>query len=318
MGHKVYNRHNSNFFEEDTFGGSFIDWAYGTKLGLYVSSSRLIQKTVSQSVGAFMKSPLSKKRIEPFIRRFDIKMDEFIEPVGGFPSFNDFFIRPLKPGARVFPEQSQSLGAPAEGRVSVYPLKSEHTPLYIKGIDLSVAELLGERSEALNDFLGGWIYVFRLCPVDYHRFHFCDTGTAGEPLQIEGHLHSVNPLSLNKHPRAFLENERQVTLQTGAKAGPLAYIEVGAMCVGTIIQSFLNAAPFNEESKSDTLSRPSYPVSEGSEKGYFEFGGSTLILLTSSRVQPSADLLEKTHEGHETLIQLGDEIGICSKEDSQL
>ena len=288
--HKFINRKDGKSAFEDTFGEQMIELGYKNPIGRKVTSSKLIQKGASILTNLWMMSSPSAKKVPPFIKQYGIKMEDFIVPEGGFKSFNDFFIRELAPGVRTFPENS--MGAPAEGRLSVYPLDSHETPLYFKGTNLSLSKLLGGDETLAKQFINGWAYVFRLCPVDYHRFHFCADGPVNQAQRVSGKLHSVNPISLSLHPEAFVENERQVTIQDSTDFGKLAYVEVGAMCVGKIIQSF----------------NPSVGAQKGQEKGYFEFGGSTLILLSTSQIKPSADLISNSSKGLETLVELGDQI----------
>jgi phosphatidylserine decarboxylase len=287
---RVIDRATGEVFVEKTFGKAFIEWSYLNPFGRAVTGNSFVQKLVSSCTGAWMQSPFSKPRIESFIQNYDIDMKDFIEPHGGFSSFNDFFIRALRGGARSFPTQASILGSPAEGRVSLYPLASGETPLYFKGHALPLIDVLGNNHDLVDQLLGGWAYVVRLCPTDYHRFHFADAGLAHPARRISGLLHSVNPLSLTLNPRAFVENERQLTVQESENFGTLAYLEVGALCVGRIQQTF----------------EPNTVMPRGAEKGYFEFGGSTQILLTGPGVQPDADLIKNSEKGFETYLRLGE------------
>ncbi len=287
--HKYISRKDGLEYEEDTFGGHWIEWGYQNPIGRQITSSKLIQKAASLGAQLWMDSPFSKSRIENFVRIFKIRIEDFKIPLDGYKSFNDFFIRELQDSVRKFPEDPKQLGAPAEGRLSVYALKDLESELYFKGDKLSIEKLLGGDTDLANIFVGGWAFVFRLCPVDYHRFHFCATGAVSNPQRVSGKLHSVNPLSLSVHTRAFVENERQVTIQDSKEFGKLAYVEVGAMCVGRIVQTF----------------NPSVEAQKGQEKGFFEFGGSTVILLCTSKLNPSSDLIENSKNGLETLVELG-------------
>jgi phosphatidylserine decarboxylase len=289
---RVYDRQKAVAFEERVYGGAVIDWAYNSGLGRQIVLSPTFQRALSRVVGRYQEHPVSKRAIEGFVQSYGIDMSEFESPTQGFQSFNDFFIRKLRPNARPFPEESTSLGAPAEGRLSVFHIDSPATVLTIKGKALSIERLLSSHRLA-HDVMGGYAFVFRLCPVDYHRFHFPDAGIAGESKLIRGKLHSVNPASLNAVPEVFLENERRLCEFKSENFGRLLLLEVGAMCVGKIHQTYV----------------PGKRVERGSEKGFFAFGGSTTIMVSHpGKVQPHADLLEKTAQGLECLVRLGEAI----------
>jgi phosphatidylserine decarboxylase len=141
------------------------------------------------------------------------------------------------------------------------------------------------------------LLLARLCPVDYHRFHFPDNGQVVEDYRIHGLFHSVNPLALKVKPDIFIQNERHVTILDTENFGKLAYIEVGAICVGKIIQS--------------TKLHPSKTFSRGDEKGYFLFGGSTVIVLgEKGKWKPSVDIVDNTHQGIETYLHLGTSVAV--------
>lgn len=290
---QIYERKFRRNNEEQIFGEAFVRGAY-EESGLlsHLVQNRSIQKLTSRLVGRYYASRLSKRLIAPFIQKYAIEMPEFIVPSGGYNSFNDFFIRQLQPGQRSFPQEASRLGAPAEGRLSVFPLTSEKSILTIKGTPLSLAEFVGSQVLA-QQFVGGHAFVFRLCPVDYHRFHFPDAGRAGPSTRLGRDLHSVNPLAVQKIPDVFLKNERQICLFESRNFGQLLLMEVGAICVGKIIQTYT----------------PGQKIERGQEKGYFAFGGSTTVMLTQKLwVKPDADLIEKTNEGLESLVRLGDPI----------
>lgn len=288
----VMDRQSGQIFKEKTYGEKWIEWAYHKRLGRGFTGNALLQKIISAFVGAFMKSNFSRPRILPFIREFRINMNDFSESADSFATFNDFFVRQLRGGVRPFPKDENELGSPAEGRVSVYPITEPEVPLYFKGQSLSVAQVLGNNEATAEKFKDGWAIVIRLCPVDYHRFHFAASGPAQPTLRVSGLLESVNPLSLYLNSKIFAENERQLTLQESDHFGLLGYLEVGALCVGTIVQSF----------------EADQPIRRGQEKGYFEFGGSTQILFIQKHLAPSPDLIQNSQKNIETLIRLGDTI----------
>jgi phosphatidylserine decarboxylase len=184
--------------------------------------------------------------------------------------------------------------APCEARYFGYEAIDETVSVPVKGKFLRADALLGDIDKAAP-FIGGPLVIARLCPVDYHRYHYPESGKTIEAYPVHGEFHSVNPVALKNKPDIFIENERRVAILETKNFGKIAYIEVGAAMVGKIIQS-------HDETKS---------FRRGQEKGYFLFGGSTVIILgEKGRWTPSKDMIENTLKGMETYIQLGDEIGI--------
>ena len=143
--------------------------------------------------------------------------------------------------------------------------------------------------------------VLRLAPTDYHRFHFIDNGICDVSQKIKGDYYSVNPAALKKIPELFCKNKRELSLFHSQNFGDVLYIEVGATCVGSIIQTYF----------------PKKNILKGSEKGYFKFGGSTIILFfEKEKVIFDSDLIEQTEKGYETKVMLGEKIGIKVKSNS--
>jgi len=293
LGIQVYHRKEKRSFEEKVLGGAWIRLGYQNFLGKYFVGSYVFQKVLSNTVGFFQKSALSLPSISNFIKNYSIKMEEFVTPADGFKSFNDFFIRKFKPTARAFPAEPKKLGAMAEGRLSVFPILNTKTKVFVKGVEVSLTELVGEMPDTkqIADFEGGHVWVFRLCPVDYHRFHFPDAGDVKAVWRLGDKLDSVNPWALQQDPRLMLKNERVISLFDSQNMGSMILVEVGALCVGTIKQTYGTGKP----------------VERGEEKGYFEFGGSTVILITDSTIQPATDILENSlNKKIETFVELGE------------
>ena len=294
VGIQVFDRGRQRIFEEKVLGAQWIDWAYLHPLGRALTGSHLFQRALSNFVGHYQSHPLSKNGIASFIRDYQIQMKDFVEPVEGYASFNDFFIRPLQAGARIFSADLSTFGASAEGRLSVWPLPTTQAILSVKGQKLSIETLLDDGPTNAARFVGGHAWVFRLCPVDYHRFHFPDSGISGPVRAIPGGLQSVNPQAIAAFPDVFVKNERHVCYFKSDHFKTIAMLEVGAMCVGKIHQTHPEGASFRR----------------GDEKGYFEFGGSTTILLTlPNAVIPDPDLLARSLEGVESYVRLGETIG---------
>ena len=241
---------------------------------------------VSRLYGYLMKRPSSRKKIEPFIREYGIDTTEFA--THQFDSFNDFFIRKLKSNCR--PIVAQGLAMPADGRYLVYP---KFNRFFVKGQEFCLKELLRDGAYGRR-FEEGSMAIARLCPIDYHRFHFPCAGLALEPRLINGHLYSVNPIALRKRIAILSENKRVITEIESDRFGTVLFIEVGATSVGSIRQTFA----------------PKTHVEKGQEKGYFEFGGSCIILLfEKNRIRFDADLIENTERGLETYARYGESLG---------
>lgn len=301
-GIRVYDRKRKTFFEEKIFGESGMRLLYGNPVGGWLESMLLSRPEFSRAYGFYQSTAMSARAIEPFVARFEIPMNEF-EP-GPFASFNDFFIRRLRPGVRPFEAEPSRFSAPAEGRYVVFPSVTETTALPVKGATLNGPALLGLGELKpiaafagidLSVFRGGPGFIARLCPVDYHRFHFPDSGKILARARIRGPLHSVNPIALRARGDLLFRNEREVTILETKNFGKIAYVEVGAICVGKIVQSFSAARDFKR----------------GEEKGYFLFGGSTVIVLGEpGKFHFDADLVEKSVAGTECLVRLGE--GIAS------
>lgn len=287
MSISYWNRKQRQLEEEEVYGDFFVSLLYGSKLSYSLTTKLLTGKALSKLYGSIQSSSLSKKKVKPFVEKFKIPMHLYEE--GPFENFNQFFIRKFREGKRPYPSDLAQMGAPAEARYLAFA-DADEAKTNIKGIDLNPLELLhGAPQKEL--FKGGPCLLARLCPVDYHRFHFPDSGRTVHFHREAGGLHSVNPLALGQNAKILLENERHISILATEHFGLLAYVEVGALCVGKIHQSHSMERPF----------------SRGSEKGYFLFGASTVVVVgEKGRWLPSTDILEKTRQGIECLVELGE------------
>ena len=162
----------------------------------------------------------------------------------------------------------------------------------MKGALFKASVLIGDSRWSAH-FEDGPGFIARLCPVDYHRYHYPDDGRVLATWRIPGALHSVNPWALAEREDIFMINERQVSILETARFGKLAYVEVGATCVGKIVQTHFG----------DSFSR-------GEEKGMFLFGGSTVIVIgEQGRWQMEPAMVERTREGLETYLKMGAKLG---------
>lgn len=240
---------------------------------------------VSNAAGRFLDSHLSCCLIKPFIKANNINMSDYAPK--RFVSFNDFFTRRIRPGKRVIDKNAKVI-SPSDGKVSAYKI-GDDSIFEIKHSLYSVRSLT--RSKVLSEkFKGGTAVVIRLCVDDYHRYCYPITGIKSTNVKIPGFLHTVNPAALEK-VKVFAENSREYCLIKG-KDICLAQIEVGALMVGKISNNEMFTAK----------------VKKGDEKGCFEFGGSTIVLLLNSNTDVRPDLIENTELGLETIIKMGDAI----------
>lgn len=283
-----WNRRTARVEKEQVYGDRVIQWIYGTTPGQILADRVLSKAFLSRIYGMYQSSGLSKRKIQPFIQEFKIPMEDF-QP-GPYPTFNDFFIRPFRAGARPVTHLQNEMPAFAEARYLGFEKITADQKFPVKGSQMSASALMGNEKLA-KPFQGGPLLLARLCPTDYHRFHFPDTGTPQESYAVHGDLHSVNPLALRAKGDILMSNERNISILETQNFGKLAYIEVGATCVGKIVQSHPQKDPFVR----------------GDEKGYFLFGGSTVIVLGEPGAwKPDADLLEQTSLKRETLVRLGE------------
>ena len=157
----------------------------------------------------------------------------------------------------------------------------------------SLSDLLQDQKLA-NQYAGGSLLLSRLCPVDYHRFHFPAAGVPGATRLINGPLYSVNPIALCQNIHILARNKRCVTeLQTEA-FGKVLLLEIGATCVGSICQTYTAGQP----------------VSKGGEKGYFRFGGSsTITIFEPGRVRFDQDLIDNSKQHRELYARVADRMG---------
>jgi phosphatidylserine decarboxylase len=293
---KYFNRVSKQIEIEKVYGSDFLEWAYESRLGFALTERLFSKKWLSLLMGAYESSSLSKNKIPAFIARYQIPMSEYVNAT--YSSFNDFFIRQFKPGKRVFVAASSVFCAGAEARYLAFENLTAETTVTVKGISINLKQLIGDE-ELGEAFEGGTLIIARLCPVDYHRFHFPISGKITRAYRVAGDLHSVNPVALTAKPDVFLINERQVSILENDTFGKVAMIEVGALGVGKIIQSSFSL-------------NGSFPVKfdKGQEKGYFLFGGSTVIwVLQQNRLILSEDLKTQSRNGIETWIPLGDALG---------
>ena len=182
---------------EQIYGEGFLRWAYGNPLGALAVSALVKRPVFSNWYGRRMSTAASADRIAPFIARYGLDPAEFADPLESFASFNAFFYRKLKPAARPIDADEASVVFPADGRHLGFEQASAIDGVFVKGQRFDLASLLGD-ADLADRYADGALVLSRLCPVDYHRFHFPVAGTPGETRVINGPLYSVSPLALRQ------------------------------------------------------------------------------------------------------------------------
>ncbi len=278
---------------EQVFGERWVRFAYENPAGRFFVWLAARRAFFSQWYGRKMNKRESALQVLPFIADCGINVDEFAKPAFDYKTFNEFFYRALKPEARPIAPGDDVAVLPADGRHLVFPDVAQAGGFYVKGATFSLSELLGDMALTAK-FAGGAMVISRLCPVDYHRFHFPAAGVPGEPRLINGWLYSVSPIALRRNVRYLVENKREVTLLESERFGTVAAIEVGATNVGSILQSYIAGRP----------------VAKGDEKGMFAFGGSCVItLFQRGRITFDADLVAQSAQHVETYALMGESLG---------
>ncbi|NCG08498.1 MAG: hypothetical protein GWO81_02845 [Verrucomicrobia bacterium] len=289
---EYYDRAKAVLQWEPIYGEGFLRWAYGTAVGRLTVWLFVQRAWFSVWYGWRMNLAASRVKIEPFIKRFRLDRSEFVEPEGGFRHFNDFFYRRLNAGARPIEGGLETAVFPADGRHLVIPDLAAATVFYIKGQAFDLERFIGNTHLA-ERFAGGALLISRLCPVDYHRFHFPLAGEADAPVPLRGSLRSVSPLALRRRLAILWENRRVRTRLRTPKFGEVLGFEVGATCVGGIHQTY----------KPGT-------VAQGGEKGYFSFGGSCLVtVFKPGAVTFDTDLVQNSAQGIEVYARMGEVCG---------
>ena len=286
---QYYERESRQLKTEKVAGEKWLVWLYYNPIGEATLWALAKRKLVSSIYGNMMDRTSSAKKIHSFIEDFDIDMSVAQEQE--FNNFNDFFTRKLKDDARPVDTSSTSVVSPADGKILAYADIS-NSDFIIKGYRFDVSSFL-DNADLAQKYHDGALLIFRLAPMDYHRFHFPVSGNISPNKKIDGDYYSVNPFALRKKAKIFCLNKREYTILSNPLFGDVIMAEVGATMVGSIEQTFKGSS-----------------VNKGEEKGYFKFGGSTVVLLfEKSKIHIDEDLLITTAKGYETIVKMGERIG---------
>lgn len=264
-----------------------LKFLYNTLFGRFILNI-LIRTWASKLMGVYMNSRLSKIRIKKFIKKNNINMDEY--EVKKYKSFNDFFTRKIKEGKRKIDVDPFSFISPCDSKLSIFDI--DETKIFkIKNNYYRIEDLVADHLD-LSMFKNGYCLVFRLGVDDYHRYCYIDDGIKNENVFIKGEYHTVQPICL-EHYNFFYRNAREYTILSTNNFGKVLQVEVGALFVGRI-------------KNKDGIGM----IKKGEEKGMFEFGGSTIVLLVNKDfVKLDQDIINNTKDGYETRVLYGQKIG---------
>lgn len=273
--------------EEETIQDRFLRRMYGNMAGRFVIRA-LVRPGISEIGGKLLESKASALAVRPFVKKNQIDLSQCTKQ--SFDSYNDFFTRKLRPEARPVCSGQETFISPCDGRLTVYEIR-ENCSFEIKHTRYHVESLLRNKKLA-KEFSGGYVWVFRLCVDDYHRYIYVDDGVKSSNYRIPGVFHTVNPVANDCYP-IYKENTREYSLLRSRNFGTVLMMEVGALLVGKI------------ENRHGACA-----VRRGQEKGNFAFGGSTVILITGQgKVTPDRDIVKNSRHGIETRVRMGEKVG---------
>lgn len=278
---------NGKIVKNTTKQDKLLAYLYTSTIGRMLLKP-LVHPQVSKLAGRYLSSEHSTNMIEKFIQKNNIDMSSYEETE--YTSFNDFFTRKIKEGKRPLPDEKELLISPCDCKATVYKIH-DNTTFSIKNTEYTLRSLL--RSPRLaKRFRGGYAFLLRLTVDDYHRYIYAASGKKSKNYHIDGSFHTVNPIA-NDYLPIYKENTREYTVLHTKEFGDIVQMEVGALLVGKISNHLKNGI-----------------VKRGEEKGFFEYGGSTIIVLTEkNKVIPREDLVRNTERGYETKLLQGHTLG---------
>ena len=263
-----------------------LSFFYNTLLGRILLKI-CTMKFISDIAGIYMNSRLSKYKIKKFIKDNKIKITDYEKT--NYNSFNEFFTRKIISIKRPINMTKTAFISPCDSKLSVYTISNDLT-LNIKNSYYTIDTIIDKK--ILKEYKEGYALVFRLSPTDYHRYCYIDSGYQEKNNKIKGILHTVQPIALKRY-NFYKTNTREWTILHTNNFNEVVHIEIGAMTIGKIKNEHEN-----------------YIFKKGEEKGYFEFGGSTIVLLVKKGIITiDEDILENSKNNTETYVKYGEKIG---------
>lgn len=291
---KYYDRRRNTYNKENVAGGDILNFIYSNSFAKTFLPEVASKKILTKLYGVGCDSKFSRRYIKSFVDKFNINMDEYEKNIDEYNSFNDFFYRRLSKNSRNIYNDEKAFISPCDGKLLAIDKLDENSSFTVKGFKYTLSELL-QNENLSKEYSNGTCLVFRLCPTDYHRFHFVDSGVCSQSKFIKGKYYSVNPVALENISKVFSENKREYSILKSHNFDDVIYIEVGATFVGSIIQTYSSSSEVNR----------------GDEKGYFKFGGSTVIVVLKENIlKIDEDICCQSKLGIETSVYMGEKIGV--------
>ncbi|MBE7652720.1 archaetidylserine decarboxylase [Tenacibaculum finnmarkense] len=285
-------RKSGNKITETPPGEGFLKLLYHNPFGKMALLPIAKRKFLSSWYGKLMDKPNSVTKIEGFVNDLGIDMNEAQKPIEEYVSFNDFFYRKLKRGARPI---ENGFVSPGDGKMLAFENIADIDNFFVKGRQFTLKEFLGNDALA-EKHKNSSLIILRLAPNDYHRYHFPFKGMPSKMTKIKGSYFSVSPYALAANfTKVFCENKREYCILSSQVKGDIIVAPVGATMVGSIIETYT----------------ANLPVKKGDEMGYFAFGGSTIVLIVDKKnIKIDADILKNTKNRIETFVKMGEKIGL--------
>ena len=288
---KFIDRKTGDFITETPPAEGLLKFLYDNPFGKTTVLPLAKRKYISIAYGKKMDKPKSVNKIDRFVKQLNINMDESEKSISEFSSFNDFFYRKLKPTARPI---GNGFVSPGDGKLLAFENIAEVRNFFVKGREFTLPDFLNNK-ELAEKHKNSSMYILRLAPNDYHRFHFPYDGLVSEITKIKGHFYSVSPYALaSNFAKVFCENKREYCILNSEEKGNIIIAPVGATMVGSIIETY----------------QPNTHIKKGDEMGYFKFGGSTIVIfIDKNKLKIDSDILENTKNHNETFVKMGEKIG---------
>lgn len=288
---KFIDRKTGDLISESPPAEGLLKFLYDNPFGKTAVLPIAKRKFISEIYGRKMDTPSSTKKIQAFIDQLNIDITESEKSIPEFSSFNDFFYRKLKPGARPI---ENGFVSPGDGKLLAFENIADVNTFFVKGRKFTLSEFLNNKTLA-EKHKNSSLFILRLAPNDYHRFHFPCDGLVSGITKIKGDYYSVSPYALaSNFTKVFCENKREYCILNSKEKGDIIIAPVGATMVGSIMETYT----------------PNQHIKKGDEMGYFKFGGSTIVLIVDkNKLKIDSDILNNTKNHIETFVKMGEKIG---------